>query len=213
MIAWNEYANRQEWLKSRTNSIGASEAAVACGVAKFKSQSELWKEKTGRTLPPDLSANELVAYGTEAEQYLRKLFTLKHAKEYTVAYFPYRVYYNTDTPYITCTLDGEIFTEDGRRGIYECKTKLVNSKKDLEEWDGRIPDNYFIQTLQQLYCTDYDFVILNVELRFPDNNAEIREYVIDKQKHIEDIKLVVEQVKEFWEYIKNDKCPPERFEL
>lgn len=212
MILFKNYKTREAWLNGRKNSIGASEAAVACGISKFKTQSQLWREKTGRAKESDLSDNELVAYGTEAEQYLRALFALKHT-DYKVEYSPYKVYYKSETPFITCTLDGEITTEDGTRGIYECKTKLITSKKDLEEWDGRIPDNYFIQTLQQLYCTDFDFVILNVELRFPDNNAEIREYEIKRREHLNDINWIVEQIKKFWGYIERDETPPERFIL
>lgn len=212
MILFKNYKTREAWLNGRKNSIGASEAAVACGISKFKTQSQLWREKTGRAKESDLSDNELVAYGTEAEQYLRALFALKH-RDYKIEYFPFKVYYKSETPFITCTLDGEITTADGQRGIYECKTKLINSRKDLEEWDGKIPENYFIQVLQQLYCTDFDFVVLNAEIRFPDGNAEIREYTIDRRKHFEDIEWVVEQDKDFWKHIEKDECPPERFTL
>lgn len=212
MILYKNYISREAWLKARKNSIGASEAAIACGISKFKTQSQLWREKTGRAKESDLSDNELVAYGTEAEQYLRALFALKH-KEYKIDYFPYKVYYRLETPHITCTLDGEITTSDGLKGIYECKTKLITRKDDLEEWNGKIPDNYFIQCLQQLYCTDFDFVVLNAELRFPDNSAEIREYVIDKYKHISDIEWTISEVQTFWEYIERDKQPPEILKL
>lgn len=212
MVYWTDYENREEWLKARVFSVGASESAVACGLSQIRAQSDLWQEKTGRKQPDDLSGNKLVAYGTEAEKHLRALFALKH-EDMKVEYFPYKVYYRTETPYITCTLDGEITTADGKKGIYECKTKLITSKKDLEYWQDSIPQNYFIQTLQQLYCTDFDFVLLNAELRFPDGSAEIREYQIKKENHLNDIQWLVEQVKKFWGYVDRDECPPERFAL
>lgn len=124
------YTNRKEWLKGRRNSIGASEIAVVMGISHFKTPDELWREKRGESVPPDLSDNDRVQYGTEAEEYLRKLFALKHRREYGMSYHPFKVFYRTDTPYLTCTLDGELQRySDGARGIYECKTALIESKE------------------------------------------------------------------------------------
>ena len=39
---------REEWLKVRKKGIGSSDAAAAIGLNPYKSQLELWMEKTGR---------------------------------------------------------------------------------------------------------------------------------------------------------------------
>lgn len=207
MIKSIDYRNREEWLKNRTLSLGASEIAVACGMSNFKTVQELWEEKTGKVKPADLSENERVKYGTLAESPLRELFQLKYIEEYKVDYFPYKVYFNDETPYLTCTLDGEITRiSDKAKGVYECKTVLVNNKDTLDAWKGKIPDYYYCQTLQQMYCTGFQFVVLNVELRFPNNNSEIREYLIKRQE--EDIAWVVSQGKKFWNYVVKNIRPP-----
>ena len=209
----NNYLSREEWLNGRRNSVGASECAIACGEAKFKSRADLWEEKTGRKDAPDLSDNELVQYGTEAEKYLRGLFALKH-KELKVAHHPYKVFYTDEKPFMTCTLDGEILkTETGEKGILEIKTKSVLAARDLEFWEGQIPDNYYYQILQQFYCTGYDFIVVYVELRFPNYHAELREYWFERKDREDDIAYVAKSVSEFWEYVKQDKRPPERLSL
>lgn len=209
MIRYTDYPDRKTWLKNRYKTLGASEIGIACGISSFKSASDLWEEKTGRRQAEDITGNERVRYGTEAEQYLRALFALKHEKEYRVEYFPYRVYFNEEEPYLTATLDGLITRLiDGAKGSYECKTVLVQSKRTLEEWDNRIPETYYCQILQQMFTAGLDFVILNAELRFPDNNAEIREYLVERSNVENDIKWVVQKGHEFWWHVLNDKRPP-----
>ena len=107
-IKFIDYSDRKTWLANRYKSLGASEIAVICGFSNFMSEDELWKEKTLRRQHNELKDNDRVEYGQEAEQYLRELFKLKHKNEYKVDYFPYRVYYNEERPYLTSTLDGLI---------------------------------------------------------------------------------------------------------
>ena len=52
--------SRDEWLEIRRNSIGGSDSASACGQSPWKSELELWLEKTGQStdLPVDNEAME-----------------------------------------------------------------------------------------------------------------------------------------------------------
>ena len=110
---------------------------------------------------------------------------------------------------MTCTLDGEITrTADGAQGIYECKTTLIRGKAMLDEWNEKIPTHYYIQVCHQLYVKcDNDFAILNAELRFPDNSAEIREYEITREECAEDIRFILPKCDSFWEHVKNKTRP------
>ena len=51
------FNSRAEWLAGREaiHGIGASEAAAAIGESRRKSRIDLWREKTGRKEPEDLS--------------------------------------------------------------------------------------------------------------------------------------------------------------
>lgn len=206
-----QYKDREDWLAGRSKSIGASEVAIILGQSSYKSPMDLWKEKTGRKAPDDISEDERVSYGTEAEEHLRALFALKHRRDYKVEYKPFLVYHHGDKPYMTCTLDGELVRlSDGKRGVWECKTALIQSKRALEEWDGRIPNNYYCQVATQLLVTGFSFAILCAELRFPDNTSEIKEYLIDSEEGqvIADMAYVEEEVTKFWRYIESDRQPP-----
>ena len=204
-----QYKDREDWLAGRSKSIGASEVAIILGQASYKSPLDLWKEKTGRKTPDDISEDERVSYGTEAEEHLRALFALKHRNDYKVEYKPFLVYHHGEKPFMTCSLDGELVRlSDGKRGVWECKTALIQSKRALEEWDGRIPNNYFCQVCDQLNITQFDFLVLSAELRFPDNTAEIREYTIEADEVRADMAYVEEEVTKFWRYIESDRQPP-----
>lgn len=205
-----QYKDREEWLAGRSKSIGASEVAIILGQASYKSPLDLWKEKTERKTPDDISEDERVSYGTEAEEHLRALFALKHRRDYKVEYKPFLVYHHGEKPYMTCTLDGELVRlSDGKRGVWECKTALIQYNRDMEVWEGKnIPQKYYIQLLTQLAVTGYDFAVLNAELRFPDNTAEIREYTIEADEVRADMAYVEEEVTKFWRYIESDRQPP-----
>ena len=206
-----EYHTRQSWEESFGLRIGASEIAIICGFSHFKSTTDLWREKTGRKKPDDISDNELVSYGKEAEKHLRALFGLKHKNQYDIDYHELRVYFAKDAPFLSATLDGELIEKDtGRRGIYECKTCYIQSKHALEEWErGHIPDKYYCQLCQQFYVTGFDFAVLNAELRFPGGKAEIREYYVERSEIEDDIAWVADKGKDFWEkYVFGDKEPP-----
>ena len=46
--------NREEWLKERKKGIGASEASCIIGVNPWKTNVELWQEKTGQREAEDI---------------------------------------------------------------------------------------------------------------------------------------------------------------
>ena len=63
-------------MEERKKGIGASDAACVLGRNPYKTNVELWEEKTGIRQSEDISDKPHVKYGTEAEQYLRELFRL-----------------------------------------------------------------------------------------------------------------------------------------
>ncbi|NLY64522.1 MAG: YqaJ viral recombinase family protein, partial [Alcaligenaceae bacterium] len=71
--------SRDEWLEVRKHGIGSSDAAAAVGLNPYKSQLELWMEKTGRDAglpkpdPNDTSAP--VYWGTLLEPIVAASYT------------------------------------------------------------------------------------------------------------------------------------------
>ncbi len=209
MVRYRDFENRSAWLRGRNVALGASDIPVVCGLVSYKTPLTLWKEKTGTLIPPDLRSDSRISYGTEAEDALRTLFRLKHRGEYEMEYHPFRIYSDENTPFLAATLDGELTRiSDNQKGIWECKTVLVDSQKTLEDWTGRIPDKYYAQVCGQFASTDCSFAILNAELRFPDHSSEIREYFIDRKECENDISYVVSECEQFWHYVRERKRPP-----
>ena len=63
----------EEWLEYRKRGIGGSDAAVVCGISRYKSPVELWMEKTDQM--PYQEAGEAAYWGTQLESLVRDEFT------------------------------------------------------------------------------------------------------------------------------------------
>lgn len=191
---------RNEWLKERENGIGASESACILGLNPFKSNVELWEEKTGRKKPADISDNPKVAYGTEAEKHLRELFKLDFP-EYEVEYEEFKIIRNTEYPFIFATLDGKLTDQNKRNGILEIKTTQINNTNDWAKWNNRLPEQYYVQNLHQLISTGYEFAVLKAQIKTNYHNEiklDTRHYHIERADVEEDIKHLKEKLLEFW---------------
>lgn len=201
--------SREEWLQNRKR-IGGSDASAILGRNPYKTNIELWQEKTGRTLPEDISDKPYVKYGIAAEEHLRALFALDHP-EYTVCYEENNIWINDRMPWAHASLDGWLIDKEGRNGIWECKTTNILQSMQKEKWKQQIPDNYYVQVLHYLMVTEFDFAVLKAQLKY-DFGGEIylqtRHYPIERSEVQEDIDYLIQKEAEFWEYVKSDKVPP-----
>lgn len=205
-----EYKSREEWLESRKQFIGGSDASCILGLNAWKSNLDLFREKTGKQEAPDLSGNEAVEYGTKAEEHIRALFALDHP-ELEVSYVPYNSWHNSKYPFAAASLDGWLTDTDGRKGIWECKTAIITNKAQAEKWDGQIPNNYYCQILHYFMVTEFDFAVLRARLRYeyPNNKYFIeRDYYIERSDCEEDIATVIEKEAAFYQQLKNREEPP-----
>lgn len=201
--------DRIAWLDARKNHIGGSDAAACVGMNPYKDNVRLWEEKMGMVLPEDISDKEYVRYGTEAEKYLRGLFALDFP-EYQVLYDENNMFLNSDLPWMHASLDGELVDQRGRHGILEIKTTNILQSMQREKWNDRIPDNYYCQILHYLAVTECDFAVLKARLKSEWNGELIireKHYFIERSEVEEDIKMLVEAERRFWECIKSGRRP------
>ncbi len=209
MISMETFKTRQDWLAARQGRIGGSDAAAILGLNPYKTNVQLWEEKTGRRQSEDISDKPYVKYGTEAEEPLRELFKMDFS-EYTVMYEEGNMWLNDAIPWGHASLDGWLLDQGGRRGIWECKTTEIMRSGQMKLWKGRIPDNYYIQLLHYLLITGFDFAVLKGQLKF-DIDREIwlqtKHYKIERSEVQEDIEFLKEKEFEFWQHIKQDKPP------
>lgn len=205
--------SREEWLATRSvMGLGASQSSAALGLNPFQSNLELWQELTGKNPPQDLSENKAVQYGSTAEEYIRELFILEHP-EFEVKHFPFDILQNSEYLHIFATLDGEILEkETGKKGILEIKTAEPMNAVAWEEWQDQIPQRYYVQILQQLAVTGWDFVVVRVRIinRYDRFKAFDREYRFERADCLEDMEFVVNETRKFYEYVKTNRQPPLR---
>lgn len=204
-----QLGSREEWLQARAGRIGGSDASAILGMNPYRTNIELWQIKTGQLVPEDISDKPYVKYGTEAEQYLRELFKLDFP-EYQVCYEENNMFLNDKYPFGHASLDGWLIDQNGRLGIWECKTTNILQSMQKEKWDHRIPDNYYIQILHYLLITEFDFAILKAQLK-SEFGGEIyiqtKHYKIERSEVQADIDLLDASERKFWKQVQEKRRP------
>ena len=206
--------NNSEWLKTRSKGLGGSDAACIMVLNPFKTNLELWREKTGRAEPKDVSNYDAVKYGKDAEEPLRKIFLLDYP-QYVLEYRPFDIHCNTEYEFIRGTFDGELF-DTGQfmlKGIYEGKTGEIRQSTDWLKWKNKVPQNYFCQILHYFAIDpEYKYCKLKAQLKHYDENDEVlhttKHYHFNREDYEEDIKLLIQEEVKFWDYVEKDKEPP-----
>ena len=203
-----QFDSNESWLSARKG-IGGSDASAVVGLNPYKTNQDLWREKTGRKQSPDISDKPYVIYGHQAEPHLRALFALDYP-EYQVEYYENNMIINTDYPWAHASLDGELTDQDGRRGILEIKTSNILQSMQKEKWRDQIPDNYYIQVLHYLMVTGYEFAVLVAQLKYDfkgDVMKQTRHYFMEREELQGDIDYLAAAEQDFWELIKEDREP------
>lgn len=203
---------REEWLEERKKGIGGSDAATILGLNPYKTNMQLWEEKTGKRQAEDISEKEYVKYGTNAEDLLRELFKLDYPK-YEVKHDENTIIKHPKYSFLFASLDGTLIDkETGEMGILEIKTTNILQSMQKEKWKEKIPDNYYCQVLHYLNVTGYSFVILKAQLKYEydgEIKLDTRHYKILREEVIEDIKMLEEKEIEFWtKYVETGIRPP-----
>ena len=97
--------------------------------------------------------------------------------------------------------------------MLEIKTAQLSGAVQWAQWDGRIPDAYYVQALHQLLATGFDFVLLKAQLR-QERDGEIRcdtrHYRIIREEVREDLAALLAEEVRFWRYVEADRRPPLR---
>lgn len=210
MIKMHVLQGHDVWLEARSHYIGGSDAAAVLGLNPYKSNLELWQEKTGLVVPEDISEKPYVKYGHAAEGCLRELFALDFP-EYEVGYTENNIWLNDAFPFAHASLDGWLTDQDGRKGILEIKTTNILQSMQKEKWDHRIPDNYYIQVLHYLMVTEFDFAVLKAQLKYEFQGGDVmlqtKHYKIERSEVQQDILYLAQKEADFWKNVQAKKKP------
>lgn len=202
--------NREEWLEKRKNYIGGSDASAVIGMNPYKSNIELWEEKTGLIVPEDISEKPYVKFGHDAEPLMRELFKLDFP-EFEVFYEENNLYLNDKYPWGHYSADGWLKDEKGRFGLYEGKTTNILQSMQKEKWRDKLPENYYVQLIHGFLITEAEFAILKGRLKSVVDGMpyiQIKHYPVERSDVLEDIEYLAREEKNFWRYVQEKKRPP-----
>lgn len=201
---------REEWLEERKMGIGGSDCATIMGLNPYKTNVELWEEKTGKKEAIDISDKPYVKYGIKMEDNLRQSFAIKHP-EFEIVHKENTIIRHPKFPFLFASLDGTLIRIQTReKGILEIKTTTIRSAKQKEIWKDGIPSNYYCQVLHYMNVVDAKFARLFAEITYAEDYQALKTYEIERDEQVEDdIKELEKAEIIFWnEYVLKDRKPP-----
>lgn len=191
--------NREQWLEVRRSGIGSSDAAAAVGLNPYKSQLELWMEKTGRGSPlPQVDPNDESSpmyWGTLLEPIVAAHYTKRTGNRVRKVN---AVLQHPKHPWMRANLDREVMGNPDV-AILECKTAGLNGAR---LWKEGVPDYVQLQVMHQLAVTgkqaaDVAVLICGQDLQ-----------IFRIQRDEEQIQQLIRLERAFWEYVEKDIQPP-----
>ncbi|QEY59871.1 YqaJ viral recombinase family protein [Pseudomonas sp. C27(2019)] len=192
---------REEWLNIRKKGIGSSDAAAAVGLNPYKSQLELWMEKTGRDAElPQLDPSDDTSpafWGTILEPIVASHYTNKTGNRVrrinAVLQHP-----DPELSWMLANIDREVIgVEDVQ--ILECKTAGINGSR---LWKEGVPEYVQLQVMHQLAVTGKQAADVAVLL----GGQHLEIYRIERDETM--IAQLIELERQFWNYVETDTPPP-----
>ena len=190
VLVETEGLSREEWLKWRKRGIGGSDVSCLLGINKWKSEIELWLDKTNQTneLPAE---NEAMQWGNIMEPVIRNHFAEVTGKPVVEVK---AMLQHPEYSYMLADVDGLTVDDSGNPAILEIKTA---SEYKRSEWEDDIPTYYQTQVQHYLCVTGVAKAYVAVLI----GGNSFRVYEVDADAEIQYMLIAVEQ--EFWNKVKN----------
>ena len=191
--------SRDEWLTVRRQGIGSSDAAAAVGLNPYKSQLQLWMEKTGRdgALPVvDPNDDQSPMYwGTLLEPIVAAHYTRRsgHRVRRVNA-----VLQHPEHSWMLANIDREVVGASDVQSL-ECKTAGIHGAR---LWRDGVPEYVQLQVMHQLAVTGKQAADVAVLL----GGQELQVFRIERDDTL--IAQLVALEQQFWGYVERDQQPP-----
>ncbi|KKI37493.1 endonuclease [Burkholderia vietnamiensis] len=191
--------DRDDWLTVRKSGIGGSDAAAAVGLNPYKSQLELWLEKTGRDAdlekPDPKDTTHPVYWGTLLEPIVAAAYTQQTGNRVRKVNAVLR---HPTMPFMLANLDREIVGCSDVQ-ILECKTAGINGAR---LWKDGVPEYVTLQVQHQLAVTGKQAAHVAVLVC----GQQLDVHRIDRDDEL--IARLVELEARFWQFVETDTPPP-----
>lgn len=191
--------SRADWLEVRRTGIGGSDAAAAVGLNPYKSQLELWLEKTGRdaelSRPDPNDTTEPIYWGTLLEPIVAAAYTQQTGRRVRKVNAVLR---HPTIPFMLANLDREVVGVPDVH-ILECKTA---GEFGARHWKDGVPEYVQLQVQHQLAVTGKRAADVAVLLC----GQQLAVYRIERD--VELIARLIQLEAEFWRCVETDTPPP-----
>ena len=188
----NATDNRDGWLEARKRGIGGSDAAAALGMSPWKTQLELYLEKRGELMAPDIDS-EAMLWGRVLEPVIRQQYAERTGRTVRV---PDVILCHPEHSFMLANLDG--ITDDGR--VLEIKTARTATGWGDPGTD-EIPVQYMLQV--QHYMAVTGCVIADVAVLI--SGSDFRLYEVPANSEIHELMITGEA--DFWDRVQRGKAP------
>ncbi|MFL0197794.1 YqaJ viral recombinase family protein [Clostridium sp. WILCCON 0269] len=182
-----------EWLKSRQQGIGGSDAGAILGVNKYKTPFQVYADKTEEITEPS-EQSEAAYWGTIFEDNVAREFTKRTDKKVRRRN---AILQNIEYPFMIANVDRVVV---GENSVLECKTTGAWNSK---EWvDEEIPANYLIQVNHYMAVAGYEKAYICVLI------GGQRYLYKEIERDEELIQILIQEEKDFWENHVLKRVPP-----
>lgn len=185
-----ENMSKDEWIRARKHGLGGSDISILLGINPWRSELELWMDKTNMTNDP-VEENEAMYFGTLLEPILREEFIKRTGRKVIELK---AILQNDEHPFMIADLDGVTQDDDGELAILELKTA---SEYKRSEWEQGVPSYYMTQAQHYLAVTGFKKAYFGVLVG--GNSFIIREVNADPELH----QMMIALEKDFWNKVVN----------
>ena len=190
ILVETENLSKEEWLRWRKCGIGGSDVSCLLGINKWKSEIELWLDKTNQTNEPPVE-NEAMSWGTIMEPVIRNYFSEITGK--TVVECK-AMLCHPEHPFMLADVDGVTVDDDNNPAILEIKTASEFKRSD---WDEGVPAYYETQVQHYLCVTGVKKAYVAVLI----GGNSFKIYEVNADEEIQSMLIAVE--KNFWNKVQN----------
>jgi putative phage-type endonuclease len=190
--------SRGEWLAVRQQGIGSSDAAASVGLNPYKSQLELWLEKTGQgenldKVDPDDETSPMY-WGTLLEPIVAAHYTRRSGNKVRRIN---AVLQHPEHPWMLANIDREVTGAEDVQ-ILECKTAGMSGSR---LWKDGVPEYVQLQVQHQLGVTGKQAADVAVLIC----GNELRVHRINRDDEL--IARLVELEAAFWHLVQTRQAP------
>ena len=181
--------------KIRQKQIGGSDASIIAKVNPFKNIVELWEEKIGTRIPPNLSNIEKILWGILLEDTIAREYGRRTGKKVRQVN---KTFKHKDHDFLGGHIDRKI---EGENAGVEVKNVGL---RQVGYWNSGVPIYYEYQVLHYLAITGYDYFDVVALV----GGQELIIHKITREGNEDRIEKLVNDEVKFWNDYVLTKTPP-----